>query len=714
MLERSILGRTFEELEQSQKMAGAALKPLHQTKKGLTWDALGRFLLQESPRIHRQLNPGDDEGFEVVGGDYLAAWLGQRPRGSDAQIDALKGGDDVRNLTVRAETDINSLSHLERWVMAETWLDRAREQQTGRLFERLNEANGLRQAINNVHDDINRRTLLQADVVGVTTTGLARNIAMLRHVRPKVVLCEEAAEVMEAHLISALMPGVEHFIQIGDHRQLRPQILNYSLSLETSTGLAWQLDRSQFERRATGEPGMRPAPVAQLDVQRRMRPEISRLIRTVYPNLRDHQSVMELPNVVGMRTNLYWLDHSHPEASKDDGARAKSHSNDWEVDMATALVRHLIRQGEYAASDIALLTPYTGQLRKFRAALSQEFEIFLGERDLDVLAFEDDGEGNREAPDSGENYKNLQKKQLTQTLRLATVDNFQGEEAKVIVVSLVRSNRQRKVGFLRTENRINVLLSRAQHGMYLIGNTETYLHVDMWSDVHAQLTQADAVGDAFPLCCPRHPDKPILCFEPDDFVRKSPEGGCELPCDERLEPCGHRCRARCHSRAMHDAFLCPRECPRIRSTCQHACKRLCGEACGPCLEEVRDVELPCGHIRRSMRCHERQDLSRIRCTAKVEKVVPSCRHVVKVDCCKNVASLLYSCPTPCDRILACGHECPGSCGKCGEGDGHRRCTKVCDRPYGTCNHRCSKPCHEGDGCGTCEKPCEVSLLHPEN
>ena len=67
----------------------------------------------------------------------------------------------------------------------------------------------------------------------------------------------------------------------------------------------------------------------------------------------------------------------------------------------------------------------------------------------------------------------LEKKKLSELLRVATVDNFQGEEAKVIIVSLVRSNNEKKVGFLRTTNRINVLLSRAQHGMYLIGNADT-------------------------------------------------------------------------------------------------------------------------------------------------------------------------------------------------------------------------------------------------
>lgn len=709
-VEYQILGKTFDSLESCMKTAGTTLKPLHRSRKGPTWNALEHFLARENSEIYRQLDRKDEDRFEVVGRDNLAVWLGKRPKGSDAEIEGLKNSNSIQALTLRAEVNVNNLSRVERWALAESWLVRARQKQTERLFERLDHANKLRQTINDVHDDVNRRTLLQADVIGVTTTGLARNIAMLRRIHAKIVLCEEAAEVMEAQLISALMPGVEHFIQIGDHRQLRPQILNYSLSLETPAGQAWQLDRSQFERRAVGEPGMLPAPVAQLNVQRRMRPEVSRLIRTVYPNLTDHESVLNLPDVVGMRSNLYWLNHNHPEDSGDNGARVKSHSNDWEVDMATALVRHLVRQGEYAASDIALLTPYTGQLRKLRAALSRDFEISLGERDLEVLAFEDDGDSSSEAVKLEGSHKPLQKKQLIQALRLATVDNFQGEEAKVIVVSLVRSNQQRKVGFLRTENRINVLLSRAQHGMYLIGNTDTYIHVPMWSDVHAQLAQAGAVGDALPLCCPRHPHTPILCSEPEDFVRKSPEGGCNLTCEERLEPCGHRCLARCHSRAMHDAFMCPRECPRIRSTCQHPCRKLCGEACGPCLEEVTDVELPCGHVKQSVKCHEAQDLGRIKCLARVEKQVPACGHIVEVECCKDVESGLFSCPKKCDKALICGHRCPGSCGKCGEEKSHRRCTRICGRPAGTCNHQCFKPCHQGEDCGICENPCEVSLI----
>jgi hypothetical protein len=681
------------------------------------------FLMKYNGRIARQFVTQDNEKFVMVGGDPLKIWLGRKatPDPRDHAGDSV----DITELTVRAEHDIHSLTHHERWALAEAWVEQLMQEQSDSVFELLNQAKRYRERISDVHDDVSRRTLLQADVVGVTTTGLARNIKMLRRLGAKIVICEEAAEVKEPDLVSALMPGVEHFIQIGDHRQLRPQIQNYlQFSLETPAGRAYQLDRSQFERRAVGEPGLPPLPVAQLNVQRRMRPEISKLIRSVYPKLEDHDSVRNLPSVVGMRDNLFWLDHSYPEDSKDDGARVKSHSNPWEVTMAAALIRHLVRQGNYSSTDIALLTPYTGQLQNLRAALNKEFEVVLSDRDRETLlneGFEIQQEGDGEKGDKNNSAprKAIEKKQLSQAIRLATVDNFQGEEAKVIVVSLVRSNSNCKVGFLRTENRINVLLSRAQHGMYLIGNAGTYQHVPMWADVQRQLTEMDAVGTSIALCCPRHPNTRIFCSEPEDFAIRSPEGGCTLICDQRLEPCGHRCPAPCHSQQLHDAFDCLQPCPRLRSTCQHPCPKLCGQQCGPCNVKLNGVELPCGHTHDNIACHKTLDLPAIKCFQPVEKVVPGCGHTVTVPCFEDVTLKGFRCPTECTELLGCGHKCPGSCGRCRTlGDdgtvsfGHQRCNKTCGRPYGTCNHRCPGICHDGQPCGTCTQKCEVSSRTP--
>ena len=85
--------------------------------------------------------------------------------------------------------------------------------------------------------------------------------------RSKIVICEEASEVIEPHIISTLLPAVEHFIQIGDYQQLRLSINNfYDLSLESDYGFLYQLDQSQFERLLVGERGRPSMPVAQLNV----------------------------------------------------------------------------------------------------------------------------------------------------------------------------------------------------------------------------------------------------------------------------------------------------------------------------------------------------------------------------------------------------------------------------------------------------------------
>lgn len=708
------------------------MRPLQYARNGASWANLRKYLRVRSPFVYRQMEPdlqGPQE-FHFVGRDPLSFWLGRRPDMSEGDLDAIGNhwdGDDLATLLQRAEQNIEALTSAERWKLADYWLEDMREEQTDRLFEAINSAERIKTDITAVHSEVDRRALAQAHVIGLTTTALAKNITLLRRIRPKVVICEEAGEVMEPHVLSAMMPGVEHLIQIGDHRQLRPQINDFALSNESSSGMTYQLDRSQFERRAMGEPGLAAIPIAQLNVQRRMRPEISRSIRHVYPNLEDHESVQGMPDVVGMRKNLFWLDHDHHEDSTNDGVRVRSHSNQWEVDMASGLVRHLVRQGRYSSTDIALLTPYTGQLRKLRHALSKDFEIFLSDRDQDTLAAEGvlddmaeekDMAMNQESTGADRNLKNsgtrsLVKKALAQTLRLATVDNFQGEEAKVIIVSLVRSNAAHKVGFLRTENRINVLLSRAQHGMYLIGSSETYLHVPMWSKVHGQLAITESVGTAIPLCCPRHPEKDIMCAEPEDFARKSPEGGCDLSCHRRLEECGHRCQARCHSEMMHKTADCPQPCMRLRATCDHICVKLCSQYCGPCLVNVGDQVLPCGHIEQNVACHRTLDLGSIKCQQKLTKVA-GCGHLVQVKCHVNPESESFRCPIPCVAPLPCGHGCTGTCGSCRKQDHdggsileHRKCTKVCDRPYGVCNHRCSKTCHTGEACGSCTKNCEV-------
>lgn len=150
------------------------------------------------------------------------------------------------------------------------------------------------------------------------------------------------------------------------------------------------------------------------------------------------------------------------------------------------------------------------------------------------------------------------------------MDNFQREEAKVIVISLVRSNDERKCGFLKTSNRINVLLSRARHGMYIIGNTHTARPVPMWDKVLTTLEKHGNIGQSLALCCPGHKETPIEVSKPDDFSIFSPEGGCNRRCTSRLS-CGHACINKCRSEPLHNAVRCLERCQRIKKGCDHAC-----------------------------------------------------------------------------------------------------------------------------------------------
>jgi superfamily I DNA and/or RNA helicase len=334
-----------------------------------------------------------------------------------------------------ASRNVHGLSTLERRRLVELWVQEIHENKTDELFEFVKDNHNIHEQLEDIHDEVDRRVLQTADVIGVTTTGLAKRISVLQHVHCKVIICEEAGEVMEPHTISALLPSVEHFIQIGDHQQLRPQINNHGLSLESRQGTPYQLDHSQFERLSMGEPGRPPFPVAQLNVQRRMRPEISTLIRTtIYPRLIDHEMTKNLPDVVGMRKNVFWLDHENMEEVPDTDRHQKSRSNDWEVDMTHSLVRHIVRQGVYNSSDIAVLTPYTGQLQKLRTRMRSDFEIVLSDRDEETLARdgfnEETATTEEDQTSSGYRQKPLEKKKLSEFLRIATWTIFKARKAR--------------------------------------------------------------------------------------------------------------------------------------------------------------------------------------------------------------------------------------------------------------------------------------------
>ncbi len=106
------------------------------------------------------------------------------------------------------------------------------------------------------------------------------------------------------------------------------------------------------------------------------------------------------------------------------------------------------------------------QLQKLKQRLRFFFVIVINDQDLEELETKKLKNDNEEEIIAIKD--NIRKTTLLNALRIANVNHFQKEETKVVIILLIRSNDKRKCKFLKTSNRINVLLSRICHEIYII------------------------------------------------------------------------------------------------------------------------------------------------------------------------------------------------------------------------------------------------------
>ena len=530
-----------------------------------------------------------------------------------------------------------------------------------------------------VCQECDQELLESAHIIGMTTTGAAKYQHIIQRVKPKIVVVEEAAEVLESHIVSCLTAATQQLILIGDHKQLRPNPNEYYLARD------YNLDISLFERLIRAG-----IPHATLEIQHRMRPEIAGLVCPyIYPKLLNHESVLKYEYVRGIATNMYFFDHKYPEAENAD---LKSHSNEEEAKLTVALCDYFLKQG-YSPSKITVLTTYTGQLLKL---------------------------------------KPLMPKEKFEGVRVTVVDNFQGEENDIIILSLVRSNTRGSVGFLKIENRICVALSRAKKGFYCFGNFSLLRECsELWDNIVGYMKKQEKIGSGLELYCCTHPDKKAVISKCGDFL-SVPDGGCQQKCNARLD-CGHACALHCHPKDPdHLEYLCKKPCPKkcdqghpcvklchepcpdcmvlvlkiiplcnhsqkvpchihpllfsCKAPCEkkcpqgHKCNKLCSESCGPC-EVLVNKELSCGHTVEAP-CH----VSAPKCEQPVTKALPECGHEQMVPCHLDPCEAI--CEKPCVRRLPCGHTCPNYCGEaCVE-----RCSVEMKKPHPVCGHSITTKC----------------------
>ncbi|XP_017264129.2 NFX1-type zinc finger-containing protein 1 isoform X2 [Kryptolebias marmoratus] len=573
--------------------------------------------------------------------------------------------------------DVWTLSLKDRWRLYRLWVTRYRIELRTKALESEQAYQNAVDRLADVKRKENLHVLKKATVIGMTTTGAAKFRKALQELSPRVVIVEEAAEVLEAHIITTLSQACQHLILIGDHQQLKPSATVFELAKN------FHLELSMFERLVN-----MGLPYVRLNYQHRMRPDIARLLTPhIYSELENHPSVLEYESIKGLNTNVFFVEHNHLEEQIKDG---KSHRNSHEAKFVVALCQYLLRQ-EYKPEQITILTTYTGQLLCLRKQMPAK--EFAG-------------------------------------VKVHVVDKYQGEENDIVLLSLVRSNTHGKVGFLSIPNRVCVALSRAKKGLYCIGNGELLSGVKLWSNIFHTLREKKQVGKALTLCCQNHPTRQVEVSCAADF-KQAPEGGCTQLCQFRLD-CGHVCPGVCHPYdPEHKEFKCSKKCERILCDQGHKCNRLCYQACPKkCAVKVEKIIPQCQH-KQMVPCH--QDPVTFTCQEPCQKMLLcghpcdsacgtscttecnvkvtlqlKCGHSQKGACYYKTKTEQPECKTQCKHQLKCGHTCPGTCGRCYQGRFHSPCSHRCER-FLICSHKCMEPCTRD--CPPCQRPCENCCVH---
>ncbi|GLH02045.1 Regulator of nonsense transcripts 1 homolog [Gryllus bimaculatus] len=550
--------------------------------------------------------------------------------------------------------NIWQLNVKDRWLLYKDWINTLKNILREKIHKNEEQYRDYAKRFEEIKQICNAEVMQQALVVGMTTTNAARLQNLLQALKPRIVIIEEAAEVLESHVVVSLTNKCEHVILIGDHKQLRPNPAVYKLARQ------YNFDISLFERMVNN--GLK---CHCLENQHRMRPEIAQLIvPTIYPDLKNDLSVYNYAAVRGITKSLFFITHNIPEEEVDE---IMSHKNCYEADFILALCRHLIWQG-YKPEEITILVTYKGQM----------FYMKQKQKQYSIVC----------------------------DVNVTVVDNYQGEENKIILLSLVRSNKDAKIGFLSTENRVCVALSRAKEGLYIVGNMDNLVESSkIWPKIKDSLMKQESYGTHLTLQCEIHHDQQTLVNCAEDF-KKVPEGGCSLLCEVQLQ-CGHQCESVCHvNNREHKEYKCYKKCERVPQDCefQHLCRKLCYEPCGNCEILVERI-LPCGHVK-TLPCYV--NIKEYRCQEKVEVELPNCQHKVTKPCYRDIAT--YPCSVPCPDRLPCGHSCTLKCHVMVDPDHlEYKCCKPCPKTNAGCtmNHQCTKRCFEE--CGLCNYEVEKNL-----
>jgi superfamily I DNA and/or RNA helicase len=269
----------------------------------------------------------------------------------------------------------------------------------------------------------------------VAATMIGASFKVLADISFSTIFIDEAAQALEPACWVPIAKA-SRVIFAGDHQQLPPTIKSYEAA---QAGLSNTLFEKIIERN----------------------PECSTLLTTQY---RMHETIMNFSSqwfyagrlvasptvknrmLIDNDIPIEWIDTSQCKFHENRQNRGTSIFNEDEAHLLfLTLFDYMEKLGEPRILDeritIGVISPYSAQVNLFRNRIKEYhyFDDFLSHK----------------------------------LISMKTIDGFQGQERDIIAISLVRSNRESRIGFLSDYRRINVAMTRARKKLLLIGDSST-------------------------------------------------------------------------------------------------------------------------------------------------------------------------------------------------------------------------------------------------
>lgn len=325
---------------------------------------------------------------------------------------------------------------------------------------------------------INAELFGEARVIACTLVGSAHHL--LEGMKFGTLFIDEAAQALEAACWIP-MRRASRVILAGDHCQLPPTI-------KSIAALRAGLGKTLMERIAENKPEV----VTLLRIQYRMNDEIMRFSSDwFYGGKVESAPQIKYRSVLDYDHPITWIDTSNeenqitiegedaPEDSASTSSSVSAANQNSDLNFKEQFVGESFGRINKAEAELTLLTlaEYFTKIGKQRV-LEERIDVGI------ISPYRAQVQYLKKLIKKYEFFKPYRR-----LISVNTVDGFQGQERDVILISLVRSNDEGQIGFLKDLRRMNVAMTRARMKLIILGNKDTMtkhpFYKKLWEYVEA-------------------------------------------------------------------------------------------------------------------------------------------------------------------------------------------------------------------------------------